>query len=95
MTAAVTVAQTPDGSTDLLDSEIRVTLSGDGQATRTHVRKVAQTDVWDSSVAGRIVEGAPYAGTILELGSLPYGEATRLLRQALISSAIQDRRRLQ
>ena len=72
MSAAVTVVQTPDGSTDLLESEIRVTLTGEGRAARTRVRKVAQTDIWDGSVAGRIVDGAPYAEKILELCSLPY-----------------------
>jgi MmgE/PrpD N-terminal domain len=94
MSTAVTVVQTPDGPTDLLESEIRVTLTGEGQAARTCVRKVAQTDIWDGSVAGRIVDGAPYAETILELCSLPYLEAARLLRQALISSAMHDRRSL-
>jgi hypothetical protein len=92
MSDAVTVVQTPDGSTDLLESEIRVTFTGAGRAARTCVRKVAQTDIWDGSVAGRIVDGAPYAETILELCNLPYLEAARLLRQALISSAMHDRR---
>jgi MmgE/PrpD N-terminal domain len=90
MSEAVTVMQTPAGSTDLLESEIRVTLTGEGRTAETHVRKVAQTDIWDSAVAGRIIEGAPYAETILALCSLPYPEAARLLRQALISSATHD-----
>jgi hypothetical protein len=90
MSDAVTVVQTPGGSTDLLDAEVRVTLTAAGGSASTHVRKVAQTDMWDAAVATRVVGDAPYAGTIQALSGLPYAEAARLLRHELISSAMHD-----
>jgi hypothetical protein len=90
MSEAVTVVQSPGGSTDLLDAEVRVTITAAGESARTHVRKVAQADIWDAAVATRIVSDAPYAGTIQALSGLPYAEAARLLRHELISSAMDD-----
>jgi hypothetical protein len=90
MSQAVTVVQTPAGSTDLLESEIRVTLTRNGRTAGTQVRSVAQTDIWDAGVAGRITAGTPYAETALALCGLPYPEAARLLRHALISSVTDD-----
>ena len=90
MSDAVAVVQSPGGSTDLLDAEVRVTLTALGGSASTHVRKVAQTDTWDAAVAARVVGSAPYAGTIQALSGLPYAEAARLLRRELISSAMHD-----
>jgi hypothetical protein len=90
MSQAVTVVQNPAGPTDLLKSEIRVTVTRNGRSAGTDVRSIAATDVWDGGVAGRITAGTPYAETALALCGLPYPEAARLLRHALISSVLDD-----
>jgi hypothetical protein len=90
MSDAVTVVQAAADSTDLREAEIRITLTAADGTTGRYARKVAQADTWDAAVADRIVRGAPYSGTIQALCDLPYPEGARLLRHALISSAIHD-----
>ncbi|MGH3201249.1 MAG: MmgE/PrpD family protein [Streptosporangiaceae bacterium] len=90
MSDAVTVVQAAADPTDLREAEIRITLTDADGTTGRYARRVAQADTWDAAVADRIVRGAPYSGTIQALCDLPYPEGARLLRQALISSAIHD-----
>ena len=89
MSEVVTVEQSPASPTDLLTAEIQLTFTAAG-GTQTQVRRVAETSTWDAEVASRLVGGASYAGTIQALCDLPYPDAARLLRQALISSAAHD-----